>query len=108
MMQAATGAGMARTGASEVFLWSIILIIGLIGLFLIVVGLKRWLWSTESPSRDAGFTLSDLRDLHRRGELSDEEFERMHGQVVEAARRSAAASEPSGDKPQTELKQPPG
>jgi hypothetical protein len=36
---------------------------------------------------EEGFTLSDLRRLHREGSLSDEEFERAHAQIISAVRR---------------------
>jgi hypothetical protein len=36
----------------------------------------------------AGFTLSDLRRLHKSGQMSDAEFERAKAKVVEAARRA--------------------
>ena len=37
----------------------------------------------------AGFTLSDLRQLHKSGQMSDAEFERAKAKVVAAARRAA-------------------
>jgi hypothetical protein len=40
-------------------------------------------------SSGTGFTLSDLRRLHKSGQMTDEEFERAKAKVVEAARRAA-------------------
>jgi len=40
-------------------------------------------------SSGVGFTLSDLRQLHKSGQMSDEEFERAKAKVVEAARRAS-------------------
>jgi hypothetical protein len=57
----------------------------LLGVVIIGVGviyfLRRAIHS-ESSSGQGGFTLQDLRDLHRSGELSDEEFERAKNQMV--------------------------
>lgn len=37
-----------------------------------------------------GFTLGDLRDMHARGEMSDEEFERAKSQMIAGLSRSAS------------------
>src|SRR3712207_8783046 len=37
----------------------------------------------------AGFTLADLRQLHKSGQMTDEEFEKAKSKVVEAAKRAA-------------------
>jgi len=44
---------------------------------------------TAAPA--AGFTLSDLRQMHRAGQISDAEFERAKEKVVLAAQKAAAA-----------------
>ena len=41
----------------------------------------------------AGFTLSDLRDLHRNGQMTAEEFERAKGKIVAAAKAAALRQE---------------
>jgi len=55
---------------------------------LIVSRVKRRLQEPDPPA-SAGFTLSDLRQLHKSGQMSDEEFERAKAKVVEAARRAS-------------------
>ena len=61
---------------------------------LIVIGwvtvwqVRRRLTSPDETS-GVGFTLSDLRQLHKSGQMSDEEFERAKAKVVDAARRAA-------------------
>jgi len=44
-------------------------------------------WMKAPDETEEGFTLSDLRRLHREGSLSDEEFERAHAQIISAVRR---------------------
>src|SRR6478672_10864004 len=61
---------------------------------------RRRLTSPDETS-GAGFTLSDLRQLHKSGQMSDAEFERAKAKVVDAARRAterelAAAAAKSG------------
>ncbi|MHC4218626.1 MAG: hypothetical protein ACYSU7_09250 [Planctomycetota bacterium] len=43
--------------------------------------LRRFMGRSESSEGD-GFTLHDLRELHRTGALSDEEFERAKAAVI--------------------------
>ena len=77
---------------SRIVVWSLVMIGVIIVGWLIVAQVKRRL---QGPDDDAtgtggiGFTLSDLRQMHKSGQISDEEFERAKGKIVEAARRSA-------------------
>jgi hypothetical protein len=65
-----------------------ILLGGLLVAMLIVSWVRKRLKEPDEPA-SAGFTLSDLRQLHKSGQMSDEEFERAKAKVVEAARRAA-------------------
>jgi hypothetical protein len=57
----------------------------------------------QPDDSDEGFTLADLRRLHREGQLSDEEFERAQEQIIAVAR-----SKPSKkDAPKTKGAQTP-
>ena len=79
-----------EAGVGGVILWSIVLFLLLIVGFWAVTRLKRRMADTGTqPGAEAGFTLSDLRRLHREGQMSDEEFERAKAKIVEAARRTA-------------------
>jgi len=40
-----------------------------------------------SPKSEMPFTLSQLRKLHKRGKLSDEEFERAKASMIKKARK---------------------
>ncbi len=88
----------------------ILLLLGIMAVvavgFLVVQRVKR-AYQAEDPRSDAtvGFTLSDLRQLHKSGQMSDEEFEKAKTKVIDAARRAAerdaaakAQKEASGSK----------
>jgi len=69
--------------------WAIVLIaIVLIG-GVVLYFIRRSIKSNPS-SGAGGFTLQDLRDLHARGEISDEEFQRAKAQMI--GRLAAAAT----------------
>jgi hypothetical protein len=73
---------------TRVFVWSLALM-GLVIAGLVVVSkVKKRMQQSDQPV-SAGFTLSDLRQLHKSGQMSDEEFERAKAKVIEAAKRAA-------------------
>ena len=76
----------------SIFFVSLVLIVLVIGGFFAVVVLRKKLKDSESPddSGEGGFSLSSLRELHRDGKFSTEEFERTKHLIVEAAKASAA------------------
>jgi hypothetical protein len=69
-----------------IFLWSFVLIALLIVAFAGYSYLKKWMNSAEEPIA-GGFTLSDMRELHRQGKMSTEEFEAARSKMVAAAKR---------------------
>lgn len=70
-------------------LWLSLLLIGLIiAGWVTVWQVKRRFQRPDEPE-PSGFTLSDLRQLHKGGQMTDEEFEKAKGKVVDAARRAA-------------------
>jgi hypothetical protein len=89
----------------------ILLSLGLLALLtiglLVVQRVKKRLQSDDEETSDlaGGFTLSDLRRLHKAGEMSNEEFEKAKARVIEAARRAAERDagakkeSPPGDTP---------
>ena len=83
---------------SGVIWWSAILLALLLAAFVLVAHLKKRLVKPDDTT-GTGFTLADLRALHRGGKMSDEEFEKAKEAVVLAARRAderenAAKEEP--------------
>jgi len=53
----------------------------ILGLF-VVSWMKRRMQAADEPV-PAGFTLSDLRRLHKAGQITDEEFERAKAKTIE-------------------------
>lgn len=74
---------------TDVFIGAFFLVILLVGGFIAVMYVKKWLNDQEEPSGDIGFTLGDLRRLHQNGQMSDEEFEKARVQMIAATQRAA-------------------
>ena len=85
----AVGILAAEYDASDVVLWSLLLIGLIVAGWLTVWQVRRRLQRDDTLG-NAGFTLSDLRQLHKSGQMTDEEFDRAKARVVEAARKAAA------------------
>ena len=71
--------------------WSLVIIALAILGFLGVSKLRAWMKEddAESDASPIGFTLSDLKRLHREGKISTEEFEKAHSKMVGAAKAMA-------------------
>ena len=72
--------------------WSLVLIVLIIAGAAGVLMLRRWLKEDDTPASAGGgigFSLSDLRQLHREGKMTDEEFERAKSKMVSAGRAMA-------------------
>jgi hypothetical protein len=71
--------------------WSLVLILLVIGGAAGVMWLRRWLKEDDLPTTTGGigFTLSDLRQLHREGKMTDEEYERARSKMVAAGKAAA-------------------
>lgn len=72
----------------RVIFWSLVLMGVLIALFVVTIKIRRWSNQTTQDTAGQGFTLSSLREMHRQGQISDEEFERAKARIVAGARRS--------------------
>ena len=83
---------LSQSGVGSVIARSLILIVTIIIAFFAVVRLRKWLTDDDDaggPAR-AGFSLSDLKQLHREGKISTEEFERARAKMVGAAKEMTA------------------
>ena len=69
--------------------WSLVLIALIVVAFLVVMRLRQWLQSDDEPVA-AGFSISDLKRLHREGKLSTEEFEKARDKMLGAAKAMTA------------------
>ncbi|MCG8405095.1 MAG: SHOCT domain-containing protein [Phycisphaerales bacterium] len=72
--------------AGDVILWGLILIAGIALLGFAVWRVRRWSFSTPETSSEDMWSLQHLRDLHKRGEISDEEFRVLKARVIDQYR----------------------
>src|SRR5690606_31169632 len=70
-----------------VFLWLLVLMGLLIVAAMGVLWLRRW-YRTDETGGPIGFTLGDLRRLHREGQMTDDEFERAKARMIAGAKRA--------------------
>ncbi len=93
------GMTIGQAGASvQIMMW--IGVILLAAVFLGVVGYilrRRLLSEDDDPAAAEPFTLSDLRRLHREGQLSDEEFERARAAIIARTRAHLHKAEQDED-----------
>lgn len=67
--------------------WSLVLVVFVVLGFYAVAKVKHWA-KKDDDEPAAGFSLGDLRALHRSGKLSAEEFEKAKALIVDAAKRA--------------------
>ena len=67
-----------------------LVVVSVIGL-AVAIRVKRYMQRDDpaGPAPSAGFTLSDLRAMHRAGQLTDAEFEKAKEKIVVAAQKAA-------------------
>src|SRR5580698_8003810 len=83
----------------SIFFACIFLVILVAGGAYLVIWLRRRYWGPDDSgsiggNSHVGFTLGDLRHLHKTGQLSDEEFNRAKEKIVAAAQRAAQRDAP--------------
>ena len=71
----------------SLFVWSLVLIGLVMAGFALVTWVKK---KVKEPDEGpiAGFSLADLRQLHRAGKLSAEEYERARSKMVETLKKT--------------------
>ena len=67
--------------------WSLVLIVFIVAGFYAVAKVKQWA-KKDDDEPATGFSLGDLRALHKSGKLSAEEFEKAKALIVDAAKRA--------------------
>ena len=83
--------------ATGVFGWSLVVIVLVVVGFMAIAWLRKWMKEDEVPSGSIGFGLSELRQMHARGELTDEEYERARGKMTASAKAvTANMPDPAG------------
>lgn len=73
-----------------VFGWSLVLLALLLIGFFAISRLRQWLKEDDTPVGGIGFTLSDLRQLHKQGQMTDAEYERAKAKILGGAKAMAA------------------
>lgn len=75
--------------------WGAVLIAALIAAWVLFSWLRRRYFIAPPPETGNVWTLDGLRQLRREGMLSDEEYNRLRDQLVEAIRGEPPAKEPA-------------
>ncbi len=91
-----------------VFGWSLVVIVLVVVGFMAIAWLRKWMKDDDVPSGGIGFGLSELRQMHARGALTDEEYERARGKMTASAKAiTANMPDPAGGRraPGTSMKQ---
>jgi len=76
-----------------IFVWSLVLLAVVIVGFVLVLWVKRRL-QHQDMAPTLGFSLADLRELHRTGKISDEEFERARGRMAASLKQRESTEKP--------------
>jgi hypothetical protein len=98
---------LAQEGTAGVFVWALLLVALVVVMFVAVSGFKRWMHRQDLEIGPAGgFTLADLRQLHREGKMSDDEFEATRRRIVAAAQAASAKAAPPVSGPRVDPKLP--
>ncbi len=86
---------LADSDIVSVLFRSLVLIGLIVGGFYAVARLRRWLKEDEEVSAGKiGFTLGDLRELHRIGKMTSEEYEKAKNQMLAAGKSMTKGIDP--------------
>ncbi len=89
LAQAPEPGGGHKYGEGDVFFWGAVLI-GLVTVgSVIIMFLRRRLKAGASPVQGAGFSLSELRAMRDRGEITPEEYEQTRTRVIAAVKKES-------------------
>ena len=85
-------------GSGSILIWLLVLVAVVIVGFVLVSWVRRKLTTPDEPAGGIGFSLGDLREMHRKGQISDEEFERAKTKMTAAMKAAAERKQPSAPK----------
>ena len=92
---AAITAGMGGgRGPTSVALWTAVLVVLIVIGFVVVVAVRRHYYSGDDAagtSAGPGFTLQQLRQMRRDGEITEQQYEKLRQHVIGAVTASNAA-----------------
>ena len=66
----------------DAIFWSFVLLAGILVIGVAVFALRRWLFASQAQNAEPPWSLQHLRGLHARGQISDEEFQRLKAQML--------------------------
>jgi hypothetical protein len=72
----------------SVFVWCGVLVAMILLAFGAYSYFKRWMNQDDSGPK-VGFTLSDLRELHRQGKMTDQEYQQTKALMLGSAKKMA-------------------
>jgi uncharacterized membrane protein len=81
---------------ADAFLWLLVIFVLLIAMFIGVSWLRRYFRSSDTASPDEPFTLGDLRSMLKRGQISQEEYDRLREQIIAIAKKPTKPDKPLG------------
>jgi hypothetical protein len=79
---------------ASIVVWCLIAVAAILIGFTLVVWVRKRLHEPDEPA-SAGFSLSDLRQLHREGKISTEEYERAKARMTASLMREQKPKKPS-------------
>jgi hypothetical protein len=77
----------------QVLFWGVVLMGVVIAGTLVILAIRRVLKRQDAPAAaDAGFSLSELRAMRDRGEITSEEYEQTRARVIAKVKANADAA----------------
>ncbi len=71
------------SNTADLFIWGGVLIVLLVALWLACIWLRKWYFGTSKDEFSSGlWTLADLRRMREQGEITEDEYETLHGQAI--------------------------
>ena len=80
--------------ATSVLLWTLVLIAAAIAGGAVVLLVRRRVMRSDAERRGHGLSLSDLRKMRDRGDLTDEEYERARAAIIGTVAGSGSGGSP--------------
>jgi hypothetical protein len=77
-------------------LWAVLLIAAVIAATWALLLIRKRTLGPRTPGEDMGFSLNELRELHRAGRLSDAEFESARRRLLGSEERTAGRNPVTG------------
>jgi len=89
----------SRTTSSvaDILLYLGIIVAAAIVLVIVGVIVRKRFQDDDAPAMPTAFTLSDLRQMHQQGQLTDEEFDRAKKAMLARSRAAYQGDEPEPD-----------